>query len=274
VTAIPYPGAASFRRLALRTRAVRVVLWLALAGLVLAAAAEARRPAAAAPPLLPANAGGVVVLDLSASITSDTYARIHQTLQSLVTRGGRYGLVLFSSGAYEALPPGTPARALQPLERYFEAPQPAPGEQPRFPVNPWSSSFTTGTQISAGLDLARSIEVDAGTRRPAVLLISDLADDPGDLQRLTAVLNEYQAQGIRLRVVPLAADPNDIARFRDLLGRASSIVGGVSPGAATAVPAAHAAFPVTLVVLSAAVALLLAANELYSVTLRWRRSAA
>jgi hypothetical protein len=184
--AIPYAGVQAFRTLAARTALVRALLAVVLVVLVLAAALSVRSPHAAAQPFLPPRAGGVVVLDLSASITSDTYSRIHNTLAQLVSRGGRYGLVVFSNVAYEALPPGSPASALAPLIRYFAVPSKvAPGEQPTFPVNPWTASFTSGTAISAGLDLARRIELQSHVRRPAVVLVSDLADDPNDIQRLS-----------------------------------------------------------------------------------------
>ena len=52
---------------------------------------ERRHPRADAQPLLPAQAGGVVVLDLSASITSDTYSRIHESLQSSSPGAGATG---------------------------------------------------------------------------------------------------------------------------------------------------------------------------------------
>jgi hypothetical protein len=274
VRAIPYAGAAGLARLALRTLAVRLALWIGLAALVLAAAVEARHPQRTAPPLLPARAGGIVVLDLSASITPDTYSRIHQTLQQLVARGGSYGLVVFSGTAYEALPPGTPASALASIVRYFVVPNAQPGEQPSLPANPWAAAgFTSGTEISDGLDLARRIELANGVRRPAVVLISDLQDDPNDLERLTAVLGEYHVEKASLRVIALNADPNDLARFRGLIDTASSIipaaVSGPSPAASP-----HTRFPILLVVLAGAVALLLGAVELTAAKLDWSDAAA
>ncbi|HVW89919.1 MAG TPA: vWA domain-containing protein [Gaiellaceae bacterium] len=266
---IPYTEPSDLGRAIRRTRLVRIGLWCALVALVLATAFAARRPHQAVQPLLAPNAGGVVVLDLSASITSDTYARIHQSLAQLVARGGRYGLVVFSNTAYEAYPPGLPASALEPLVRYFAVPTPAPGEQPSFPANPWGAGgFTSGTEISTGLDLARRIELANGVRRPAVVLISDLQDDPNDLQRLTAVLEEYQVAKARLRIIALNADPSDLARFRGLIGTASSIIPAGLPGQSP-LPREHASFPLGLVLLALAGAALLAALALWSARLRW-----
>jgi hypothetical protein len=269
VTAIPYTGAVELVRLAARATLFRAALWVTLAALVVATAALACHPRANVQPLLTPSAGGMVVFDLSASITSDTYSRIHETLQQLVARGGRYGLVVFSNTAYEALPPGTPASALEPLVRYFAVPKTAPGEQPSFPANPWGAAgFTAGTEISAGLDLARRIELANGVKQPSVVLISDLQDDPNDLQRLTAVLNEYQVENAHLRAVALNADPSDLARFRGLIGKASSIIpAGLSGSSKVAPP--HTRFPTWLVLLTLVVAALLAATELRSARLRW-----
>jgi hypothetical protein len=216
----------------------------------------------------------MVVLDLSASITSDTYSRIHQTLQQLVSRGGRYGLVVFSNTAYEALPPGTPASMLEPLVRYFALPKSTPpGEQPTFPVNPWSASFTSGTSISAGLDLARMIELQHGARHPAVVLISDLADDPNDIQRLTAVLAAYKAQGVKLRIIALNPDPGDVVYFKRLITNASSIIpAGLSTSNSASPTTPATSFPAWLVVVSILLAAVLALNEIQSARLRWART--
>jgi hypothetical protein len=275
VSTIPYTGARGFAGLARRTRLVRGLLLALLVAGVCAALAAARAPRIAEPPFLPPAAGGVVVLDLSASITSDTYSRIHETLEQLVARGGSYGLVLFSSVPYEALPPGTPASALAPLARYFTVPnQTRPGLLPTFPNNPWNASFTSGTEISAALDLARTIVLSEHTAHPAVLLISDLADDPDDIQRLTAVLGEYHAEGVALRAIALNAAPNDAEFFQRLIGKASAVIPASlsGPRMNVSVPPPTTSFPTVLVVLCVLVALLLAAHELWTARLRFGRA--
>jgi len=270
VRGIPYTGVGELERIAARTAFVRVALAVILAALVVATAAAARHPRTGAQPFLPPRSGGVVVLDLSASITSDTYSRIRATLQELVTRGGRYGLVVFSSDAYQALPPGTPASALKPLIRYFTVPKVAHGEQPSFPTNPWSSTFTSGTRISAGLELARRVELANGARQPAVVLVSDLADDASDLQRLNAVLGEYATDRIRLRVIALNAAPSDEARFAGLIGTATAIIpAGLSSNDTTTTGRPHSSFPTWLVIFAIAISLLLGVNELRTASLSW-----
>jgi hypothetical protein len=268
VSWIPYTGAQALARIAARTAVARVVLALVLLGLVVAAAAAARHPKLDKKPLVAPSAGGVLVLDLSASISADTFSRIGQTLTQLVARGGRYGLVVFSGSAYEALPPGTPASALKPIIRYFTLPnQPAPGEQPSYPTNPWTNSFTAGTEISSGLDLARRIELDNHARNPAVVLISDLADDSNDLNRLTSMLQAYKADGIRLTVISLNAEQSDLNRYVGIATRILPAATQSENPSAASPP--HASFPTTLVVLALLVAVLLAANELRSARLRW-----
>src|SRR5258708_35838569 len=109
----------------------------------------------------------MIVLGLPPCLASDPCSRIGESLPELVAKGGRYGLVVFSSTAYEALPPGTPASALKPLIRYFTLPtQVVAGEQPTFPTNPWTNSFTGGTHISQGLQLARAIRIAKAARPP------------------------------------------------------------------------------------------------------------
>ncbi|HEV2590643.1 MAG TPA: vWA domain-containing protein [Gaiellaceae bacterium] len=268
--AIQYTGTRALEGSAGRTRLVRSAIGVTAAALVLAAGLSLLHPKADQQPILAPQSGGIVVLDLSASITQDTYSRINETIRQLVARGGRYGLVVFSNDAYEALPPGTPASALAPLARYFAVPAHVPvGRQVTFAVNPWSATFTSGTEISRGLDLARTIELQSHTRHPAVVLISDLADDPNDLQRLNTVLNEYRVEGMRLRIIALNPAPSDVARFKGMIGRASSIIpaGLASTNAAVGAPATS--FPTLCVLLVVAAAALIAAYELWAARLSW-----
>jgi hypothetical protein len=267
---IPYAGLRAFAQIAARTTLARAVLSVVLIALVLVTAAAARHPQLNEPRFTPPRAGGIVVLDLSASISADTYSRIGQTLRQIVRRGGRYGLVVFSNTAYEALPPGTPASALQPLERYFTLLPAIPGEQPGFPNNPWANSFTSGTKISAGLGLALELLGTDRIKHPAVVLVSDLGDASSDVAQLQGVLAVYKAKKIPFTIVSLNAAANDEAVFTAALGPDLSVLQGALPGShPTAQGGATARFPRRLLILTILVAALLAANELRSARLRW-----
>ncbi len=111
VSRIPLADVAALAGQALRTRVVRWLLVAALAGLaaVLLLTAFRLRPPTTA--FLPRGTNGVVVLDVSASISTDHYARITSTLKQIASSRGRYGLVVFSDVAYQALPPGTRRRS-------------------------------------------------------------------------------------------------------------------------------------------------------------------
>lgn len=271
--AIPLAQARLLARAARRTALVRAVLAVALVALVLACAALARGPQVheRAQPYVPPKSAGIVVLDLSASISSDTYSRIGETLRQLVARGGRYGLVVYSDVAYEALPPGTPASALAPLVRYFTLPaHTAPGVAPTYPPNPWSRHFTAGTRISNGLELAHTIVLEDHVKRPAVVLVSDLADDPQDVQRLTSILLVYRRDRIPLRVVALNPSPTDAGFFQRLLGTGTAILPARLPGeAGYAATAASSGVSGRLVAAAAMVAALLGLHTLWSARLRW-----
>ena len=158
MSAIPLTDAPALRGAARRTDAIRVALAAILLALVVAIAVLAGHPRVPALHVLPPGSNGIVVLDLSASISEDTYARIGATLSDLASSNGRYGLVVFSGTAYQALPPGTPAAELKPLVRYFTLPpQKTPGFIPTFPPNPWTDTFSAGTRISSGLELAHTL---------------------------------------------------------------------------------------------------------------------
>jgi hypothetical protein len=269
MSAIPLADAPDFAPDARRTALVRVALLALVVATLLAAAAIARNPRSETIVSLPAHADTIVVLDLSASIGSDTYSRIGATLASLARSRARYGLVVFSGQAYEALPPGSPAEDLAPLVRFFiPRKQSQPGFAASYPKNPWTDTFSAGTTISSGLQLAHSIATGDGLRRPAVVLVSDLDDDPADIPRLAAITLAYRRDGIPLRVVALDPTAQNAAFFQRLLGPSTPIVraGVAAPGPQ---PHNRTPYPWLLVALGVAGAVALGAYELWAPPLEW-----
>lgn len=229
------------------------------------------RDGAAPPSLLPASSSGIVVLDVSASISPDTYARIDATLERLVRSNGAYGLILFSDVAYQALPPRTPAKELRPLQRFFQIPeQTTPGALPRSPRSPWTEAFSAGTRISSGLSLA--LDVIRGSRlvHPAVLLVSDLDDDDGDIVRVSQVAIAYRRAGIPLHVVGLNASPEDAAFIRRFVTGHGSFTEAALPSTQGGAPSPGV--DPLLAGLAVGLAIALAAFLLLSEPLRWRVS--
>jgi hypothetical protein len=267
MTAIPLAGLGRLERARRRTTAIRAALAALLVVLVVATAVIATRPAGKTLTFLPGGTTGIVVLDLSASISTDTYQRIGKTLNELAATNGRYGLVVFSDVAYQALPPGTPSAALKPYARYFTLPSAQNGFLPQFPVNPWTNSFSGGTRIAAGLGLALKIIQDQNVKRPAVILVSDLNDDPGDLKNLAGVSLAYRQAGIPVRIVALDPQPNDEALFGRLLERAATVQHARLPGERSLTVGPD--IPPVLAALAVLVALALAANELWAARLTW-----
>jgi hypothetical protein len=246
---------------------VRAGLALLCFGAALAAVLVSRHPHTHTIVPLPADGRTVLVLDVSASISTDTFSRIGGTLAALAHSGSRMGLVLFSDQAYEALPPGTPASDLAPFVRYFTLPkQGVPGFAPSFPPNPWQQTFTAGTRISAGLDLAHSIAV-SGPRRATVVLVSDLDDDPGDLTRLATVLLAYRRDHIPVRIVALDPSPANVTLFNRLLSPQPVVV--QAPTVDEAPPHDTTPFPWTLVALTLAAASAVALRAAWSPRLEW-----
>lgn len=266
---IPLADGRPFGRALRRGRALRLglaaaVAALAAAALVLALGLREERAA-----FLPGDAGGVVVLDVSTSIGSDTHRQIHAVLGDAARSGDRFGFVVYSDTAYEALPPGTPSRELEPFRRFFGE----GGPRGRFGqgITPWVRAFTSGTKISTGLRLAREILRRDGIRDGSVVLVSDLEDDQNDVGALTETLIRYRREGIPLRVVALSPAPRDKQLFEQLLprGTVDEAAPAGSDAATRAAVARDAAVPAGLV---AAVLLLLAAlaaNELLNGRLAW-----
>ena len=228
MTTIPFGELEAIAPATRRTLLLRIALGLAAVATA-AAVVLLGRGGSAPPVLLPAGSDGLVVLDLSASISSDTYARIGGTLDRLAGSGGRYGLVVFSDTAYLALPPGTPAVELRPFARKFDLPTETTGAI-TVPTNPWTGSFSAGTKISTGLQLALDTIRERRLGRPAVLLVSDLDDDAGDRERLTGTALSFRRLGIPVRVVGLNPSAADKRYMERLLRRPADLSEAAPPG--------------------------------------------
>lgn len=267
MSAIPLADAPALRAPGRFTFAVRATLAAVAIGSTIAFLVISRHPESRTVVPLPRDASTVVVLDVSASISTDTYARIGGTLAALSHSGARVGLVVFSDLAYEALPPGVPASDLTPFVRYFTLPtQPQEGAAPTFPPNPWTTTFTAGTRISTGMELAHTI-AQAQAKRPTVVLVSDLDDDPQDLTALAAVMAAYRRDHIPVRVVGLNASPQDVTLFERLLGRAVPVT--QAPTVNEVPPRDVTVFPGVLLVLAILSAAALALREAWAPRLEW-----
>ena len=241
----------------------------ALCGLVVVALGAALRVQPTVSSVLPRSASGLVVLDLSASISSDTYARISATLDRLVRSGGAYGLIVFSDTAYVALPPSTPARELRPFARFFTVePRSRPGALPELPTSPWSDSFSAGTRISTGLELALEVIRRERLLEPAVLLVSDLDDDTADLDRVSRVAVAYRRAGIPLHVVGLNPAPEDVDFIQRLVPENGSFTRAALPRRGDNGVSGRVDIP--LVLTGALIALLLAIFLVVTQRFRWR----
>jgi hypothetical protein len=120
----------------------------------------------------------------------------------------------------------------------------------------------------SGLELAHQVALGSRLRRPVVILVSDLDDDPTDLPRLASIVLAYRRDQIPLRVVGLNPSSQNAAFFQKLAGPATPIV---EAGVATPAPRLrnHTPFPWTLVALVVASALAIAAHELWVARLEW-----
>ena len=269
MSAIELADYRALARQAHRTKVVTVVVCAIALLLAAAAFLVAPRQGQRGAALLPRGASGIVVVDVSASISSDTYARIAATLNRLQRGGGRAGLILFSDTAYQALPPGTPVKELGSFERFFRvAPPTQPGLQPQPPRSPWTSSFSAGTRISTGLSLALDVAQQDRLHKPVVLLVSDLDDDAGDLESLTSVGLAYRKLGIPINVVGLNPSPEDTRYIARLLPSGGRIERAALPEQRSV--ASRTGFPTALALLAVALAAVLGGVLLITARLRWR----
>jgi hypothetical protein len=256
-TAVDTHDVAALRTVVSRTTAVRLVLAGAAVALVVAAAASARDPATSERALIPQDRVGIVVLDLSLSITDTDYDVIRRTLRRIVAEEASIGLVVFSDVPYELLPPGTPAKELTPFLRLLVAPRLGPVQ------NPWTQTFRAGTKISLALDLAKSILERDEIADGSILLVSDLETAPDDVPALARTVASIDQSGIRLRVVGLGPSSDAVALFGGLLEK-DALTGFAEGAPETERPDAGSAgvkLPTELLVLGALVFFFLAAHE-------------
>jgi len=266
VPAIPVADAAALRGAWTRTTIVRLLLAALLAGALAAAffAARTLEPVKAA--FLPSDTSGVVVLDVSLSVTDPVYKRIYNSIRMLANGDEPVGVVAFSDVAYELLPPGSPPEELKPMLRFWRSLPAADDAMPwdrTYPANPWSAGFSAGTKISGGLELAKEIIEREQISNASILLVSDLDTAPSDEPALTQTIADVRSAGIGMRVVPLFPIAEDRAFFVHILGEDAM----VTPTQVEAASQARAessllgANPSLLALLGGLVLLLLSVNE-------------
>jgi hypothetical protein len=306
--AIPLADLRELRLPLLRTALIRIVLALLLVGLVAAAFLMVRNDdASAGAALIPGSDGGVIVLDLSASIGSTPHLRTSHALRYVQQTRQSFGLVMFSDSAYEVVPPGTSHTEMGPFMRYFgnvrlypcmrRGARPCPAGTYAVPedtsweeyrrlvdaatrggnrVNPWAGSFRSGTRISRGLETARQMLRRDGRTDLGVLLISDLDDSLFDVPNLTQTLIRFRREDIPLRIVGLRPAQDDRELFRRVLGDDAFVTRPELQRKREALArerrdGAGTAFPWALAGVAALVLLLLAVNEHLCGRLTWRR---
>ena len=259
--AAPLADLSRLRVPAQRTAALRIVLLLALAGTFALLFQVARSAGAGRAAVFPEGAStGVVVLDMSASISGPTYARVATTLRGIVNANESIGLVMFSDTAYELLPPNSPPGALQQFIPFF-VPNRYYGSTPVFGQTPWDT-FMGGTRVATGLAKAREALRRAHIEHGAILLVSDLDDSNADQGPLDVEALALRNAHIPVRIVPLFAAPRDVRLFGALFGDKSF----VDPSVFTHTAKRHATSiaapaPWTLLLLGGLLVLLLAGNE-------------
>jgi hypothetical protein len=271
---VPLADPSSLDSAARRTRLVRLLLAAVLVASTVAAFLAA--PASPGRRFLPADATGIVVLDVSSSVRPETYYRIEQTLATIAASQSRLGLVLFSDVAYEAFPPGTPARELRSLLRFFAPSVASAKPNDQTTRSPWDQWFSGGTKISNGLFLAAQMLQQEHVKRSAVILISDLADDPTDLARLTDAVLLLEQRAVPLEIVALAPSAANADFFQRLLGTDAIFREAQLPTDAQARGQLEVTgtFATGLAVLAALAIALLTLNEWWAEPLRWRRRTA
>jgi hypothetical protein len=261
VGAVPVGDLSGLRPAAQRTSVVRVVLVAALVGIFVLLFVNAHSAGAGRAAVFPEGAStGVVALDMSASISGPTYARVATTLRGIVNANQSVGLVMFSDTAYELLPPNSPPGALLQFIPFF-VPLRYYGSTPVFGQTPWDT-FMGGTRVATGLEMARLALRRAQVQHGSILLVSDLDDSNNDQSLLEQEALQLRTAHIPVRIVPLFAAPRDLRLFTALFGQGAIVDPRVFTHTATRHAASVAApQPWALLLLGGALVLLLAGNE-------------
>ncbi len=260
----------AFRRVIGRTGLIRLVLAGSALALVLAAAASARDPAASGKALIAPDRVGVVIVDLSLSITDEDLVVVRRTFRRLVAEDATIGLVVFSDAPYEMLPPGVPGSELKPMLRLLVGPRLGPIR------NPWTQTFRAGTRISAALELARSMLERDQVAKGSILLVSDLETAPDDVPALVRKIAEIEKDGIELGVVPLNPSSDAVALFSGHIDKQALTAFATQAPDAEQPDAGSAGVetPIALLVLGFLAFLVLAVHERFSSRLALPRPAA
>jgi hypothetical protein len=207
-----------FRRPRVRTDVLRVLLAAGLIATVVPLFLVARHAGVGRAAVFPNRADtGVVALDMSASISGATYARVATTLRGLVAANQPTGLIMFSDQAYELLPPNSPPSALNGFVRFF-VPTRRYGNTPVFGQGPWDM-FMGGTKIGVGLQMALDSLRQAHVRHGTIVLVSDLDDSGIDQPALSDMAITLRKAHVPLRIVPLFAAPENKQLFATLFGK-------------------------------------------------------
>jgi hypothetical protein len=253
---------------------VRIVLALALLGTLALLFDVARSAGAGRAAVFPEGTStGVVALDMSASISGPTYARVATTLRGIVNANQSIGLIMFSDTAYELLPPNSPPGALLQFIPFF-TPLRFYGGTPIFGTSPWDT-FMGGTRVASGLEMARKALIRAKVKHGAILLVSDLDDASSDEGLLAAEALRLRTEHIPVRIVPLYAAAVDRHLFAALFGPDAF----VDPSVFTHTAKRHAESiaapaPWSLLLLGTLLIVLLAGNERWNGRLQVERAAA
>lgn len=268
---IPLAGAPDLLGRARRTTLVRATLGCALAGVFAAATWHAAALGPDPGPIVRPGFKTMLVLDVSTSIRPRLYRQIDATLTAAIRAGGRLGLIVFSDTAYELLAPDTSAQELEGIVRFYRPVPSNPAHvgselvlgRQSYLQAPWTQTLSSGTRISSGLQLARLTLQRDGRGRGAVVLLSDLGDEVGDLAEFGAEAKLIADEGMQLRIVALSPKPSDLKVARALLtDRRGKIVEAAEPGAKrTRILAGGSTLPIGILALGGTLLLLLALNE-------------